>query len=288
MNTYNFDNKTSSPKKGLMLFVTLVIILIITYLYNDTVNLEINKIEKDIGIQIKKLKDNTDPIVEKEKVSDEKTKTILEDEIEKTKSEKTLSIPKKKQMFLNLLLEPINKVYKEFDILYKEIKNNKNDKRIASLKKTYKVKTYKELLLALKPHPKSIALAQAAMESAWASSRFFKEANNIFGVWSFNKNEPRIAAGEQRGKQTIWLKKYASIEDSVRDYYKTLSRSKAFKAFRILNAKKEYQDPYLLTVKLDKYSEKGSLYGEELNSMISYNNFTRYDEKNILKKKSNK
>ena len=88
--------------------------------------------------------------------------------------------------------------------------------------------------MALKPHPKSIALAQAAMESSWATSRFFTEANNVFGVWSFNESEPRIAAGKKRGNKTIWVKKYHSIKASMQDYYRTLARGVAFSEFRKL------------------------------------------------------
>ncbi|MEA2091937.1 MAG: glucosaminidase domain-containing protein, partial [Campylobacterota bacterium] len=147
---------------------------------------------------------------------------------------------------------------------------------ISNLKKIYKVETDKELLMAIKPHPRSIAIAQAAMESAWATSRFFKKANNIFGVWSFSKNEPRIAAGETRGTKTIWLRKYTNIKDSVRDYYKTLARSPAFKKFRELKMKTD--DPYRLVKKLDRYSEIGDKYAEELTSMIKYNKFYLYDK----------
>ncbi len=166
-------------------------------------------------------------------------------------------------------------------VQYKDISKNLNNKsyadKIAKLKKSYKVTTDKDLLKAIKPHPRSIAVAQAAMESAWATSRFFREAKNIFGVWSFNKNEPRIAAGEKRnGTKTIWLKKYATIEGSVRDYYRTLGRSSAFKNFRTLKMKTD--DPYKLVKKLDRYSEMGAKYGKELTSMIKYNKFYLYDK----------
>ena len=53
---------------------------------------------------------------------------------------------------------------------------------VEQLKVKYKVTTNSELWMAFKPHPKSNAIAQAAMESSWASSRFFREANNAFGV----------------------------------------------------------------------------------------------------------
>ncbi|WP_294962943.1 glucosaminidase domain-containing protein [Sulfurimonas sp.] len=194
---------------------------------------------------------------------------------------KFISVKEKKERFRSLIAPAVDNVYKELDAQFNEISKNLNNpkynKRIQSLKTTYKVKSNEDLLMALKPHPRSIAISQAAMESAWATSRFFKKAKNIFGVWSFNKNEPRIAAGEKRGSKTIWLRKYSSIEDSVRDYYKTLGRSHAFKEFRKLRMKTD--DPYKLVKKLDHYSEMDAKYGEELTSMIKYNKFYLYDKK---------
>jgi Bax protein len=162
---------------------------------------------------------------------------------------------------------------------YKDIKSSLEKgqavENIEKLKIEYKVSTNDELLMALKPHPKSIAIAQAAMESSWATSRFFRDAYNIFGVWSFDKDEPRIAALKKRGDKTIWVKKYTSVEDSIYDYYRTLARSNAFAEFR--KTKMKTSDPFVLVTKLDRYSEKGSLYGEELTSIIKFNKFDRYD-----------
>jgi len=130
--------------------------------------------------------------------------------------------------------------------------------------------------MALKPHPISLTLAQAAMESSWGTSRFFNEAKNVFGVWSFNKKEPRIVANGSRGTKKIWLKKYATIKDSVRDYYKNMGRSFAFKEFR--KERLISNNPYILVTKLDRYSEKGAQYGVELTAMMSYNKFLKYDD----------
>ncbi|MDA7816911.1 glucosaminidase domain-containing protein [Sulfurimonas sp.] len=190
------------------------------------------------------------------------------------------TVQEKKANFISIVAPAVEDIYKELDAQYKNIKANiKNpeySQKIANLKKTYKATSDAELLMALKPHPRSIAIAQAAMESAWATSRFFRDATNIFGVWSFNKNEPRIAAGQKRGKKTIWLKKYSDVKDSIRDYYKTLARSHAFKEFRALKMKTD--NPHELVKKLDRYSEMGSKYGKELSSMIRYNKFYKYDK----------
>ena len=128
----------------------------------------------------------------------------------------------------------------------------------------------------LKPHPISIALSQAAIESAWGTSRFFKEANNIFGVWSFNKNEPRIAANVKREDQTIYLKKFNTIEDAINQYYSMLSSKKIYFDFK----KENYYNNDVLAIakKLDKYSEQGEVYTQKIIAVLTYNKFQNYDK----------
>lgn len=190
-----------------------------------------------------------------------------------------MTVQEKKTRFKSLIIPAVNNVYADLMKRYKDIKSSLEKgqavENIEKLKIEYKVSTNDELLMALKPHPKSIAIAQAALESSWATSRFFRDAYNIFGVWSFDKDEPRIAALKKRGDKTIWVKKYTSVEDSIYDYYRTLARSNAFAEFR--ETKMKTSDPYVLVTKLDRYSEKGNVYGEELTSIIKFNKFDRYD-----------
>ncbi len=213
--------------------------------------------------------------------------TQVEKKEEKVAVEKVIvprvSVPEKKAKFATIIVSPVNKVYTDLLRRYLEvtesIQKDPLNSQFSALKEEYRANDNRELLMALKPHPQSIAIAQAAMESSWATSRFFKEANNVFGVWSFSANEPRIAAGEKRGDKTIWIKKYSSIEDSIRDYYRTLARGSAYKEFREL--KMETDDPYQLVKKLDHYSEKGAEYGRELAEIIHFNKFYRYDQPQI-------
>jgi Bax protein len=196
---------------------------------------------------------------------------------------KKMSVKTKKARFYALLLPPITKVYDELDTQYKMVQKELEDtntttqnSKILALKKEYNAKTDEELLKALKPHPKSIALAQAAMESAWGTSRFFREANNVYGMWNNSKSDKRIAASQQRdGKRTIWLSKYDSLEESVRAYYKTLAKGKTYIEFR--EVKYNGGSVYDMVKKLDKYSERGEVYTQEIASMIRYNKLTEYD-----------
>jgi len=193
---------------------------------------------------------------------------------------KHMSVQEKKQRFFALLVPAVDKVYKELEKQYEEtkelLKKDPKNPKIEALMKSYHAKDSQDLLMRLKPHPRSIALAQSAMESAWGTSRFMRVANNIFGVWSFNKHEPRVAAAKKRGNKTIYVKKYASITDSVRDYYKILATKKAFKEFR--KHKMQTDDPYTLVKYLNHYSERGAAYGKELASMIRHNKLTKYDK----------
>jgi len=192
-----------------------------------------------------------------------------------------MTVQEKKARFKSLIVPAVNAVYAKLMTRYEGVKATidagETTTQIDQLKIEYKATTNEELLMALKPHPKSIAIAQAAMESSWATSRFFRVAYNIFGVWSFDEDEPRVAALQKRGDKTIWVKKYDSVEASVEDYYRTLGRSSAFAEFR--QTRMQTNDPLVLVTKLDRYSEKGSLYGEELTSIIKFNKFDQYDAK---------
>ncbi len=187
----------------------------------------------------------------------------------------------KKQRFYHLIVPVVQKVHSDLMLKYKtvlqDMKDSKNKKQIQELKKIYRVATDEELLIALKPHPKSIAIAQAAIESGWATSRFFIQANNVFGVWSTNKSQPRIAARQKRGgTKTIWLRRFKTLEDSVRDYYKMIATVKVYKEFRILRY--NTNDIMKMVKKLDKYSELDKKYTKELANIIKYNNLTKYDK----------
>ncbi len=189
----------------------------------------------------------------------------------------------KKYRFFKLLLPPARKVDKELRALYlqtkKDIENGTHKKRLQALMKKYKAEDYLDLLKRIKPHPLSITLAQAAIESAWGTSRFFVEANNVFGMWSSTSNpEDTIEASKSRqGGKKIHLKRYKSIEESIRAYYKNLATNNAYRCFR--QARYYNDNPYELAPLLHRYSEKGELYTTELVKIIINNNLTRYDTK---------
>jgi len=191
-----------------------------------------------------------------------------------------MSVQTKKHRFFYLLVPSVHKAHHKMMQQYNEIKdaleNGTKKEKIKKLKYTYRASTNHELLLALKPHPKSIVLAQAALESNWGTSRFFREANNVFGIRSTSATEPRIAAGiKHKGVQTIWLKKFPTIEKSIEHYYLTIGRGKAYKKFRELRYTSN--DVFKLVKGLNMYSELGEKYTKLLANMIRYNHLLKYD-----------
>jgi len=214
--------------------------------------------------------------LKKEQEEIQKKKVVL-----KKEQVKKPTVSQKKKKFFSLVVPAIEHVHKEqieqFLRVKKDIEENVATDEILTLKQRYRVSSNALLLLALKPHPQSIVIAQAAIESAWGTSRFFREAKNIFGMWSKNPNEPRIAAGVKRaGKRTIWLRKFATLDESIKQYYQTIGRVKQYKEFRKLRY--ETNDAFVLVKKLDKYSELGDEYTRILASVIRHNNLTKYDE----------
>ena len=190
-----------------------------------------------------------------------------------------MSVTEKKRRFRCLVQADIEAVFSELEtqytLVHAAVRQNRDNEEMRRLRLKYEVETNRELLVAIKPHPQSIAIAQAAIESAWGTSRIFTEANNIFGIRPFKPGEPRIAANNKRGDKVVWLRKYASVRESVADYYLVLGRAEAYKEFRTL--KMHTSDPHILVTKLDNYSERKDGYVRELSAMIRYNNFQELD-----------
>ena len=143
------------------------------------------------------------------------------------------------------------------------------------LSDTYRTSDPIKLKLRLQTHPNSIVLAQAAVESGWGRSRFFKEANNLFGIWSYSANEPRVRASISRANYQVYLRKYSDISASVIDYFQTIARTRAYRKFR--EKRSETSDLDELLPLLSSYSERKDEYVQQLRSMIRFNEFEQYD-----------
>ncbi len=139
----------------------------------------------------------------------------------------------------------------------------------------YKTASGDLLLRRMKTHPNSVILAQAAVESGWGSSRIFQSANNLFGIWSYRADEPRIKSIYSRNGQAIYLRKYDDLSASIYDYFGTVARSRAYRRFR--EARDTTQNINILLTHLKYYSERREEYVEQLATIIRQNNMTQYD-----------
>lgn len=192
---------------------------------------------------------------------------------------------KRKDVFVKLLLPSIEVVQQEVLNNREIVKKLKVKKELTESEKIYAEKLFKkyrteygnwnELESKMIVYPASLILTQGALESAWGTSRFFREANNAFGVWSTNPNEPRIAAKGSRGDFTPHLKKYDTLKDTVEDITLIISRSSAYTGARKMIW--EGKSPYEIAGGLTKYSEEGKEYVKKVRSTLKYNNFHEYD-----------
>ena len=146
-------------------------------------------------------------------------------------------------------------------------------------KNRYKAKDIEDLVIRMVTLPNSIVLAQAAVESGWGKSRIFLKSNNLFGVWSYNVNEPRIAALIKREKKRTYLRSYVDLSESIIHYFEILARSRSYKTLR--EARVQTDDPFELLPHLKNYSERRTVYTNQLKKLIVRNNLTKYDRYQI-------
>ena len=152
---------------------------------------------------------------------------------------------------------------------------------ISDVLKEYKTDDINNVIKRMHPHPTSIVLAQAAIESGWCTSRFCREANNIFGIWSYNSKEKRIRASETREGNNVYLRKYDSLFESIYDYLNTIAKVHAYKEFREVRLTSD--NPYRLIWYLSNYSEKRYEYVRTLRNVIEFNDLAKYDSYTLAK-----
>ncbi len=158
---------------------------------------------------------------------------------------------------------------------------------LTTLSKRYKVKyevaqpeqTIKRLLNRIDIIPADLALAQAANESAWGTSRFSRVANNLFGEWTFIQGQGIVPEGRPEG-ETYEVQKFSTVYDSVRSYLHNLNTHSAYLHLRKLRAESRIsgQNPegLILAEGLLRYSIRGVDYIKELQAMIRSNKLNRF------------
>lgn len=199
-----------------------------------------------------------------------------------------LNIANRKKTFVDILLpsilltkEQILNDRKLIDEIINKEEIDDYDTAFVNLQlKTYKVDSIVELPDHMVMPPVSIVLAQAAIESGWGTSRFFREGNNVFGMWSYSQSHERMKAGRTRGDRQIYVRVFPDIYASVLNYCRTLGRLRAYKEFR--KALDTEIDPYKLADHLKRYSERGASYTQTLKTVMKKNDFPKYDSYSLL------
>ena len=206
--------------------------------------------------------------------------------IESTKKRKELFI----KIVLPLIIEENLKIRfdrkKLFEILNKN-NNTKIDQAWLDLKfKQYGIKNndLAKLKIRMDEIPVSLAIAQAAKETGWGSSRFAQEGNALFGQWTWSGEGIKPLDTKKNEKHKV--AKFKILKASVRAYQRNLNTHSSYKEFRIERAIQRDNDEKLNSLKLvnflDRYAETGKEYTETLKKIIKQNNLYDFDDVEIL------
>ena len=145
----------------------------------------------------------------------------------------------------------------------------------------YKVKKgdLEELMVRMDIIPTSIALAQAAKESGWGTSRFALEGNAIYGQWTWSGQG--IAPLDRDSNKNHKILKFPILRASVKAYKNNLNTHKSYKAFRDKRSKLREKNKKIkgleLTETLKNYAQTGSEYTKILNQIITQNRLTDFE-----------
>ncbi|MEK7244729.1 MAG: glucosaminidase domain-containing protein [Pseudomonadota bacterium] len=128
--------------------------------------------------------------------------------------------------------------------------------------------------------PPSLALAQAAEESGWGSSRFVREGNALFGQWTTVDDGHQLPLARDEGR-THRVAGFASLLDSTRAYARNLNSHRAYREFRDVRAAARAEgrtpDGFDLAGKLGRYSQRGAAYVNRLRGLIVVNGLRELD-----------
>jgi len=204
------------------------------------------------------------------------------------------NVKKKKNTFIKiimpLILDENNKILenrrKLFKILGKST-NSMGEKRWLKRRfKEYGIK--KGDITALKVRmdiiPPSIAIAQAAIESGWGTSRFALEGNAMFGQWTWSKNgiEPTDKSKNQDHK----ILRFSMLRSSVKAYKNNLNTHHGYKEFREKRAELRKNNKKISGLKLVSYlynyAGTGKEYTKILKRTIDQNRLTDFDDATLM------
>ena len=207
--------------------------------------------------------------------------------IESTTKKKNLFI----QIVLPLILEENNRIKlnrkKLFNILNKNINTAAEKRWLNSKFKQYGVlkKDLSTLKIRMDEVPVSLAIAQAAKETGWGTSRFAIEGNALFGQWTWT-GEGIKPAGIDSDDTTHKVMKFKVLKASVRAYQRNLNTHGSYRKFRSIRAEMrdndEQLDSLILANYLDKYAATGKEYTKIIKQIIKQNFLKDFDKVKLL------
>jgi Bax protein len=201
---------------------------------------------------------------------------------------------KKKDMFIKIVLPLIVKENNKIRIDRKRLFTILNKNSNSEIEKKWLEKKYKQygvrqndlstLKVRMDEIPTSLAIAQAAKETGWGTSRFALRGNALFGQWTWSGEglKPKEA---EKGKDHKVMK-FNNLQLSVRAYLRNLNTHSSYKNLR--RARTDFRnkdkplDSLILSNHLDKYAETGNDYIEVLHKIINQNNLKDFDEARLL------
>ena len=262
----------------------LVDIFSLNDLETDTVRLNASTIKQLFEDTNYTLKD-----VRKTKLVKPVALTLLPNEIKMIES-----TSKRKEFFIQIVLPLILKENSNIKIDRKRLFSIINKSNNTVLEKKWLEKKYKQygvpsrdlstLKIRMDEVPVSLALAQAAKETGWGTSRFAQEGNALFGQWTWSGEglKPKDADKSEGHK----VMKFNVLQASVRAYQRNLNTHSTYKDFRQerakLRDKGEPLDSMILSKFLNKYAETGDQYVEVLQKIIKQNNLQDFDDAKLL------
>ena len=215
--------------------------------------------------------------------------TLLPSEIKKIEN-----IKKRKNLFIQIILPLIikenNYIRLDRKKLFSILNKNKNTKAenvwLNSKFKQYGVvnKDLSTLKVRMDEVPVSMAIAQAAKETGWGTSRFAQEGNALFGQWTWSGDG--IKPSKADDNTTHKVMKFNVLQASVKAYQRNLNTHSSYKDFRVARAELRDEgkklDSTILSEYLDKYAETGKEYVRVLQQIIKQNNLTDFDDAKLL------
>ena len=204
------------------------------------------------------------------------------------------STNKKRELFIKivlpLILDENAKITEDRKKLFKILGKNFNTvgERVWLKRrfKEYKIddKDLSKLKMRMDIIPVSLALAQAANESGWGTSRFALEGNALFGQWTWSKKG--IEPAEKDANSTHKVLQFQILKASVRAYKNNLNTHNAYKEFREVRAQLRQQGKHIIGLDLVKYVKNyaaiGEKYVEILEGIITKNSLTDFDKAGLL------